>query len=219
MIDYAKKIKEYRQEHGISQKEMADLLNVTQPFLSMLESGKIKVESENLKKKIEDLLEIQEEPEPTLGGKTAEEVLEAIVEKEEQKEDKIHSPSHYRIKGCKFESIHLLSNIVEELPGPLAFYVGNAIKYLIRAEKKNGREDYEKAKVYLQWAVDCKYEDRGCSEDEIAESLGTDWLTIISGICDGMDLKKGFTMNEIFKAITACDYMIALSYVDKLLTL
>lgn len=217
MIDYAKKIKEYRQEHGISQKEMADLLNVTQPFLSMLESGKIKVESENLKKKIEDLLGVQGEP--TLDGKTAEEILEAIVEKEEQKEDKIHSPSHYKIKGCKFESIHLLTNIIEELPGNLAFYVGNAIKYLIRAEKKNGREDYEKAKVYLQWAVDCKYEDRGCSEDEIAESLGTDWLTIISGICDGMSLKKGFTMNEIFKAITACDYKIALSYVDKLLTL
>lgn len=217
MIDYAKKIKEYRQEHGISQKEMADLLSVTQPFLSMLESGKIKAESENLKKKIEDLLEIQEEP--TLDGKTAEEVLEVIIEKEEQKEDRIHSPSHYKIKGCKFESIHLLSNIIEELPGAIAFYVGNVIKYLIRAEKKNGREDYEKAKVYLQWAVDCKYEDRGYSEDEIAESLGTDWLTIISGICDGMDLKKGFTMNEIFKAIMACDYKIALSYVDKLLTL
>lgn len=217
MIDYAKKIKEYRQEHGISQKEMSDLLNVTQPFLSMLESGKIKAESENLKKKIEDLLGVQDEP--TLDGKMAEEVLEAIVEKEEQKEDRIHSPSHYKIKGCKFESIHLLSNIIEELPGALAFYVGNAVKYLIRAEKKNGREDYEKAKVYLQWAIDCKYGNMGCSEDEIAESLGTDWLTIISGICDGMDLRKGFTMNEIFKAIMACDYMIALSYVDKLLTL
>lgn len=217
MIDYAKKIKEYRQEHGISQKEMSDLLNVTQPFLSMLESGKIKAESENLKKKIEDLLGVQEEP--MLDGKTAEEVLEAIVEKEEQKEDKIHSPSHYKIAGCKFESIHLLSNIIEELPGALAFYVGNAIKYLIRAEKKNKNEDYEKAKVYLQWAIDYKFAGRGCSEDEIAGSLGTDWLTIISGICDGMSLKKGFTMNEIFKAIITCDYELALRYVDTLLTL
>lgn len=217
MIDYAKKIKEYRHERGISQKEMSELLRVTQPFLSMLESGKIKAESENLKKKIEDLLGVQEEL--TLNGKTAEEVLEAIMEKEEQKEDKIHSPSHYKIAGCKFESIHLLTNIIEELPGSLAFYVGNAIKYLIRAEKKNGREDYEKAKVYLQWAVDCKYEDKGYSEDEIAESLGTDWLSIISGICDGMDLRKGFTMNEIFKAILSCDYTVALSYLNKLLTL
>lgn len=137
----------------------------------------------------------------------------------EQKEDTIHSPSHYKIKGCKFESIHLLSNIIEELPGALAFYVGNAIKYLIRAEKKNGREDYEKAKVYLQWAIDYKFAGRGCSEDEIAGSLGTDWLTIISGICDGMSLKKGFTMNEIFKAIITCDYELALRYVDTLLTL
>lgn len=217
MIDYAKKLREYRHEHGISQKEMAELLSVTQPFLSMLESGKIKAESENLKKKIEDLIGIQEEL--TLNGKTAEEVLEAIVEKEEQKEDKIHNPNHYKIAGCKFESIHLLSNIVEELPGPLAFYVGNAIKYLIRAEKKNGREDYEKAKVYLQWAIDYKFAGRGCSEDEIAGSLGTDWLTIISGICDGMSLKKGFTMNEIFKAIITCDYELALRYVDTLLTL
>lgn len=217
MIDYAKKLREYRHEHGISQKEMAELLSVTQPFLSMLESGKIKAESENLKKKIEDLIGIQEEL--TLNGKIAEEVLEAIVEKEEQKEDKIHNPNHYKIAGCKFESIHLLSNIVEELPGPLAFYVGNAIKYLIRAEKKNGREDYEKAKVYLQWAIDYKFAGRGCSEDEIAGSLGTDWLTIISGICDGMSLKKGFTMNEIFKAIITCDYELALRYVDTLLTL
>ena len=217
MIDYAKKIKEYRQEHGISQKEMAELLSVTQPFLSMLESGKIKVESENLTKNIEDLIGIQEEP--TLGGKTAEEVLEASGEKEEQKEDKIHSPSHYKIKGCKFESIHLLTNIVEELPGSLAFYVGNAIKYLIRAEKKNGREDYEKAKVYLQWAIDLKYSGSGCSEDEIAGSLGTDWLTIISGICDGRDLKKGFTMNEVFKSIIICDYEAAMKYLNTLLEL
>lgn len=34
------------------------------------------------------------------------------------------------------------------------FYLGNAIKYILRADEKNGTEDYKKAITYLTWLVE-----------------------------------------------------------------
>lgn len=34
------------------------------------------------------------------------------------------------------------------------FYLGNAIKYVLRADQKGGTEDYKKAITYLTWLVD-----------------------------------------------------------------
>ena len=39
----------------------------------------------------------------------------------------------------------------DELKG---FYKGNVLKYMLRHEKKNGKEDLEKAKVYLNWLIE-----------------------------------------------------------------
>ena len=43
-----------------------------------------------------------------------------------------------------------------------AFCKGNTMKYLIRAEKKNGLEDYKKAYTYLTWYLkECEEEKNG----------------------------------------------------------
>lgn len=57
------------------------------------------------------------------------------------------NPSHY--KGKKTELIDVLKDYLnpEEFKG---FCKGLAIKYIVRADKKNGVEDYEKAQWYLQ---------------------------------------------------------------------
>lgn len=69
---------------------------------------------------------------------------------------RVESPSHYRLESGR-ESIEILREVLsqEELRG---FYKGNIYKYLIRAEKKNGQEDLEKARVYLDWLIELEGE-------------------------------------------------------------
>lgn len=69
--------------------------------------------------------------------------------------DPVLSPSHYKLKGLgEIESIDVLEAVLskEEFSG---FCHGNALKYLIRAGKKDDKvQDLEKAKVYVQWLID-----------------------------------------------------------------
>lgn len=61
----------------------------------------------------------------------------------EPAEDVVKRPSHYTAHPSGVECIE----ITRDLP----FVWGNAIKYLWRAELKNGREDLEKALQYIRW--------------------------------------------------------------------
>ena len=51
------------------------------------------------------------------------------------------------------ESIDALRNFMtpEQLKG---FYLGNALKYLLRHQKKNGLEDLKKARKNLDWLIE-----------------------------------------------------------------
>lgn len=68
-------------------------------------------------------------------------------------EDKIKSPSHYRLEGLNCETIDVVKARLGK-EGFKAFCVGNVIKYVLRAEKKNGLEDYKKSKQYLDWIIE-----------------------------------------------------------------
>ena len=61
--------------------------------------------------------------------------------------DKVNHPSHYT--GGKVECIDALEAATKYLTGIQAVCTANAIKYLWRWKKKNGREDLEKAKWYI----------------------------------------------------------------------
>lgn len=63
----------------------------------------------------------------------------------------VEHPNHYQL-NVKLEVLDIINLIVsnKNLPKSDAFIVGNAIKYLLRSEKKNGIEDLEKCKYYLQ---------------------------------------------------------------------
>ena len=67
-------------------------------------------------------------------------------------EDKIKSPNHYKLEGLGIESIDIIKSRLGK-DGFKAFCVGNVIKYILRAEKKNGLEDYKKARKYLDWLI------------------------------------------------------------------
>ena len=64
------------------------------------------------------------------------------------KEDTIHHPSHYQ-GAYGLECYDVIKNFSADLSGEMAYYQGNAIKYLLRWQKKNGAEDLKKCKEYI----------------------------------------------------------------------
>lgn len=67
--------------------------------------------------------------------------------------DNIKSPNHYKLNELKIESIDVIKAVLGR-DGFSAFCHGNVLKYLIQARKKNGVEDFKKAKVYLEWMIE-----------------------------------------------------------------
>lgn len=205
-----RKIKKYRDENNLSQKEFAEKIGVTQGFLSYVENGRLNIESPALEKKI--LIVIGEESE----NKTEKPVKEVLVN------DNVHSPKHYMIPGCNFESRHLADAIVEGMPNPLCTRIWNVVKYLVRAEKKNGKEDYQKAIEYLTWTLkgnEISQRLSGSRINTITDKLKTDWTTIILGICEGIPSNKALLLNEAFRNLITLDIQETIDCVTKIIEL
>lgn len=66
--------------------------------------------------------------------------------------DNVNHPSHYT--GGKVECIDALEAATVDLQGIEAVCTANAIKYLWRWKKKNGAEDLEKARWYIDKLID-----------------------------------------------------------------
>ena len=205
-----RKIKKYRDENNLSQKEFAEKIGVTQGFLSYVENGRLNIESPTLEKKI--LIAIGEETE----NKTEKPVKEVLVN------DNVHSPKHYMIPGCNFESKHLADAIVEGMPNPLCTRIWNVVKYLVHAEKKNGKEDYQKAIEYLTWTLkgnEISQRLSGSRINTITDKLKTDWTTIILGICEGLPSNKALLLNEAFRNLITLDIQETINCVTKIIEL
>ena len=207
-----RKIKNFRDENKISQTEFATKIGVTQAFLSHLENGRLNIESPTLEKKI--LIAIGEEtgPENKVENPTKETAIN----------DNVHSPKHYMIHGCNFESRHLADAIVEGMPNPLCTRIWNVVKYLVRAEKKNGKEDYEKAVEYLTWTVkgnEITQHLSGNRINSITDKLKTDWTTIILGICEGLPSNKALLLNEAFRNLITLDIQETIDCITKIIKL
>lgn len=61
--------------------------------------------------------------------------------------DPVNHPQHYTRGGV--ECIDAIAAAVQDLPGKEAWLVGQIIKYVWRYKWKNGAEDLEKARFYL----------------------------------------------------------------------
>ena len=70
--------------------------------------------------------------------------------------DTVNKPSHYNYGDI--EVIDYCDQVCKTYPPQLAPYVFNAIKYLSRSEFKNGKEDIDKAKYFVQRLFD-KWDD------------------------------------------------------------
>ena len=212
MLHIGRKIKKFRDENKISQTEFAEKIGVTQGFLSHLENGRLNIESPTLEKKI--LIAIGEAPD--------EDLKKDFEKNVELASDNVHSPKHYMIPGCNFECKDLSDAIVRNMPNPLGTRIWNVVKYLVRAEKKNGLEDYNKAVEYLSWIEKGNEADEYDNEntlENIADKLKTDWATIIMGICEGYTAKKAILMNEAFRNLIALNIPGAINCISKIIEL
>jgi hypothetical protein len=68
-------------------------------------------------------------------------------------EDKVNNPNHYQ-GAFGLEAIEVVRNFAGNLTAVQGFYWGNAIKYLLRFQSKNGLEDLKKARKNLDWLIE-----------------------------------------------------------------
>lgn len=67
-----------------------------------------------------------------------------------KKSDNVNHPNHYQILE-KVEAIDVIKAVLGD--GFSDYCYGNVLKYVLRAKKKNGIEDFKKANVYLDWMI------------------------------------------------------------------
>ncbi|WP_339065371.1 DUF3310 domain-containing protein [Fusobacterium polymorphum] len=129
---------------------------------------------------------------------------------ENKKIDNINNANHYQI--CGFNSIEIIKRVLG-LKGFVAFCLGNILKYLIRAEKKNGKEDYKKAAKYLEWVIERDNPDKyGIIEldiNDLEKDLGVEWSKIISEIAKDLNIENAFELDSIFRNIFSENYEMA----------
>lgn len=90
------------------------------------------------------------------------------TESKEYMRDNVKHPAHYDLPGLPVESI----DVVRAVLGPEGFRKfcrGNALKYLIRADKKGGAEDLQKARVYINWELSGLHAEAPETEEEADE--------------------------------------------------
>ena len=64
--------------------------------------------------------------------------------------DNVNHPDHYNYG--EIEIIDFIEQVTEHYNSDVAYHIGNAIKYLARSPHKNGKEDIEKARWYIERA-------------------------------------------------------------------
>lgn len=86
------------------------------------------------------------------------ELIDTIIpkEKDEKKSNSVNHSSHYNQGGMEVWDV--IKAFTSNLSGAEAFYAGNAIKYILCWDKKNGIEDLEKAKIYIDKIIEGRKE-------------------------------------------------------------
>jgi len=72
------------------------------------------------------------------------------LEEEKQNIDMVNSPAHYNKAGI--ETIDIIQSVTGD--GFESYLQGNILKYICRYKYKNGTEDLEKAKWYLNRLIE-----------------------------------------------------------------
>lgn len=69
-----------------------------------------------------------------------------------KRNDTVNHPSHYNYG--EIEVIDFIEQVTQHYNANVAYHIGNAIKYLARSPHKNGKEDIDKARWYIERAFE-----------------------------------------------------------------
>lgn len=95
------------------------------------------------------------------------EELAGVFDDDNDTKDNVNNPSHYKLDGLGIE----VNDVIRAVLGSEMYKgwtFGNAIKYILRHQKKNGVEDLKKAIVNIEWLIDEMEND---SEEEMESDL------------------------------------------------
>ena len=103
----------------------------------------------------------------------------------------VNHPNHYQSESG-LEVIDVIKAFTSELSGEEAFCIGNAIKYICRYSKKNGVEDLEKAKWYIDRAISIRKMEFLKTPNSTADVKNTDIIGrfVFSSRDDALDVLK-----------------------------
>lgn len=128
-----------KQRYGEVLNVYQDVLSVYQDVFYLKYIAVVKVDGIGTIK-IDDNYDFISVPKPT--SKEVEKTLD----------DKVSHPTHYTYGDI--EIIEFIEQVTKDYKPELAFAIGNAIKYISRANRKNGKEDLDKARWYLNRAFE-----------------------------------------------------------------
>lgn len=80
-----------------------------------------------------------------------------------EENNSVSHPNHYQSKSG-LEVIDVIRAFTEDCDGIEGYYTGNILKYMCRWKKKNGLEDLQKARQYLDWLIEL--EDSSAKEEK-----------------------------------------------------
>ena len=95
------------------------------------------------------------------------EELAGVFDDDNDTKDNVNNPSHYKLDGLGIE----VNDVIRAVLGSEMYKgwtFGNAIKYILRHQKKNGVEDLKKAIVNIEWLIDEMEND---SEEDMESDL------------------------------------------------
>ena len=121
-------------------REDSDWITVQESMAKQLEE----VRRENLKEANEMLLGINDVYEK--------ETLQSSDVQQRKRKDTVNHPSHYNYGDI--EVIDFIEQVTKHYNPNVAYHIGNAIKYLARSPHKNGKEDVDKARWYIERAFE-----------------------------------------------------------------
>lgn len=81
--------------------------------------------------------------------------IEKLAGEKIMKYDNVNNPKHYQLGELPVQSFDVIMEVAGQIPDSrVAICIKDTLKYLIRAERKNGLEDYKKAQWYLNKAIE-----------------------------------------------------------------
>src|SRR5699024_12743335 len=107
----------------------------------------------------------------------------------------VNSPSHYNFGDI--EVVDFIDQVTKHYNSDVAYHIGNAIKYIIRAPHKNGKEDVAKAK----WSIE-----RAFVNWDVKELKAEQLLRIHSEVVDNKLLELAYKYFKVFLRASKTSY-------------